>query len=213
MAQHDSGYHLLFSHPELVEDLLKNFVPEDWISQLDFTRMERVNAKFHADGLKRREGDLIYRIQYKEGDGEIYLYLLLEFQSRPDKWMALRVLVYVGLLYQHLIKEGQLNDDSSLPPVFPLVLYNGDQPWHYAQDLQSLMALPPHSPLCKWQAQIYFYLLDESQYPETLEKMLVLKFGSLPDWAEQRVAQANSALLDQWIENLFDADSLENIFK
>ena len=52
MAQHDSGYHLLFSHPELVEDLLKNFVPEDWINQLDFTSIERVNAKFHRDTLR-----------------------------------------------------------------------------------------------------------------------------------------------------------------
>ncbi|HEY5603943.1 MAG TPA: Rpn family recombination-promoting nuclease/putative transposase, partial [Gammaproteobacteria bacterium] len=142
MTQHDSGYHLLFSHPELVEDLLRNFVPEDWVDQLDFSNMERVNAKFHAEGLDQRDGDVIYRIHYREGDGEIYLYLLLEFQSSPDKWMALRTLVYVGLLYQQLIKEGQLDDNKQLPPVFPLVLYNGDQPWRPALDLQSLMALP-----------------------------------------------------------------------
>ena len=110
MAKHDSGYHLLFSHPELVEDLMRNFVPEDWVKQLDFSRMERINAKFHAKGLEQRDGDLIYRIHYKShsfgGDGEVYLYLLMEFQSRPDKWMALRVLVYVGLLYQQLLREG-----------------------------------------------------------------------------------------------------------
>ncbi len=33
---HDGGYHLLFSHPEMVEDLLKTFVPETWVGQLDF---------------------------------------------------------------------------------------------------------------------------------------------------------------------------------
>jgi len=60
MTQHDSGYHLLFSHPELAEDLLRNFVSEDWIGQLDFTNMECVNAKLHADGLDNREGDMIY---------------------------------------------------------------------------------------------------------------------------------------------------------
>ena len=46
---------------------------------------------------------MIYRINLYSG-GEMYLYLLLEFQSKPDKWMALRVLVYVSLLYQHLVQ-------------------------------------------------------------------------------------------------------------
>jgi len=314
MTQHDSGYHLLFSHPELVEDLLRNFVPEDWVGQLDFTNMERVNAKFHADGLDKREGDIIYRIRYKNGEGAIYLYLLLEFQSTPDKWMSLRTLVYVGLLYQQLIKEGQLDDNNKIPPVFPLVLYNGDQPWQCSRDLHSLIALPPNSPLYQWQPQICYYLLDESRYPEgkagsitgtlfrienskdinslrdnlqvleqqiplteaslrralavwiyyvvaphkglqldkrdvqdltevkemlatrikqwqqeimekglkdgefigeakILKKMLALKFGALPDWAEQQIAQADAASLEQWAEKLLDADSLESIFK
>lgn len=45
-----------------------------------------------------------------------------------------------------------------------------------------------------------------------LKKMLVLKFGALPDWVEQRMAQADAALLDQWVENLLDANSLEDVF-
>ncbi len=162
MAQHDNGYHLLFAHPELVEDLLKNFVPEEWVNLLDFSKMVRVNTKFHSDALDKREGDLIFNIQYKEGPGEIYLYLLLEFQSRPDKWMALRILVYVGLLYQQLLKEKNINQ-SLLPPVFPLVLYNGDEQWHSAQDMRALIGLHSHSPLNKWQPQIHYYLLDEKQ--------------------------------------------------
>lgn len=165
MSQHDSSYHALFSHPELIEDLLRNFVAEDWVSQLDFSRIERINAKFHADDLNKREGDLIYRIHFKSGDGEIYVYLLLEFQSQPDKWMPLRTMVYVGLLYQQLIKEKQLTETQQLPPVFPLVLYNGDQPWSYSQDLKSLIALPQNSPLRQWQPQMNYYLLDESTYP------------------------------------------------
>jgi len=59
---YDSGYHLLFSNPKLVEDLIENFVPETWVKQLDFSTLQRVNAKFHTDGLKRREGDIIYRV-------------------------------------------------------------------------------------------------------------------------------------------------------
>ncbi len=196
MAQHDSGYHLLFSHPELVEDLLKNFVPEEWVKQLDFSRMKRINAKFHSDGLDKREGDLVYRIQYKDGSGEIYVYLLLEFQSTPDKWMALRVLVYVGLLYQHLIKEKQINE-SSLPPVFPLVLYNGDEPWHCAQDLQSLIALPSQSPLKKWQPQIHYYLLDENLYPDGKNNSISGTLFKIENSHNINELRDNMALLEQ----------------
>ena len=166
MTEHDSSYHLLFSHPQLVEDLMRNFVPEAWVAQLDFGAMQRINAKFHAEGLERREGDLIYRIPYKQGPGEVYLYLLLEFQSSPDPWMAVRCLAYVSLLYQQLIKEDQLTANRKLPPVFPLVLYNGDQAWAAPLDLHSLIGLPEHSPLRRFQPQFRYYLLDESLYPK-----------------------------------------------
>ncbi len=59
---HDGGYHLLFSHPEIVEDLLKTFVPETWVGQLDFSTLARVNAKLHAEGLERREG---FAVRYR----------------------------------------------------------------------------------------------------------------------------------------------------
>ncbi len=39
--------------------------------------------------------------------------------------MAVRVMVYLGLLYQDLIKTKQLARTGRLPPVLPVVLYNG----------------------------------------------------------------------------------------
>ena len=163
--QHDSGYHLLFSHPALVEDLFRSFVTEPWVEQLDFTTLERVNAKLHTEWLERREGDLIYRVLLRDGS-EVYLYLLLEFQSQPDPWMALRVLVYTGLLYQHLVREHRLAPNSKLPPVFPLVLYNGDARWNAAQDMKELINLRAGTPLWSYQPTIRYYLIDESRYPE-----------------------------------------------
>ena len=35
----------------------------------------------------------------------VWVYLLLEFQSEPDPWMALRMMVYMGLLSQHPMAE------------------------------------------------------------------------------------------------------------
>ena len=113
---YDSGYHLLFSNPRLVEDLLRHFVPENWVKSLDFKSLIRVNAKFHTEKLERREGDLVYRVNLNDGN-TIYVYLLLEFQSQSDHWMASRVATYVQLLYQHLIREEQVSRSTGLPPV------------------------------------------------------------------------------------------------
>ncbi|HHG85578.1 MAG TPA: hypothetical protein ENJ82_12595, partial [Bacteroidetes bacterium] len=80
--KHDRSYHRLFSEPELLEDLILNFVQEPWVTELDFTKMERINTKFHSDTLERRDGDIIVRIPFTDAPKqEIYLFLMLEFQS------------------------------------------------------------------------------------------------------------------------------------
>jgi len=39
---HDHSYKLLFTHPEMVADLLRGFVREDWIKELDFSTLEKI---------------------------------------------------------------------------------------------------------------------------------------------------------------------------
>jgi hypothetical protein len=75
---YDSSYHKVFSNPEMVKDLMQHFVKEGWVAQLDFSTLQRVNAKFHSDQGKRREGDVIFKVNTIKG-GIAYLYLLLEF--------------------------------------------------------------------------------------------------------------------------------------
>jgi len=73
----------------------------------------------------------------------LYVYILLEFQSTVDRFMVVRMLTYIGLLYQDLIKRGQVKEGDYLPPVLPLVLYNGRTPWKAALDLEKLVAPAP----------------------------------------------------------------------
>lgn len=165
--KHDRAYHRLFSEPALVEDLVRHFVHEPWVEQLDFSSMERINTKFHSEALERRDGDIIMRIPFRdEARKEIYLFLLLEFQSTEDKWMALRFGTYVHLFYEQLVREKRLSPDGRLPPVFPLLLYNGDTHWQAATHLRDLISLPPNTPLWSYQPGMRYYLVDESRYPE-----------------------------------------------
>lgn len=164
MIDPDSLYHRLFSHPLMVEGLVREFVPEAMAAGIDFARMEMVPAKFHARRGKRREGDVIWRLPTRDGT-DIYLYILLEFQSKIDRWMPVRMQVYVGLLWQQIIREHKLKSQDCLPPVLPIVLYNGDQPWNAPIDTTHLIALPTESSLWHWQPKVRYYLLDEGAFP------------------------------------------------
>jgi hypothetical protein len=44
----DSLYHRLFAHPRMVEELVREFVPEALAADLDFSGLQRVNPKFTA---------------------------------------------------------------------------------------------------------------------------------------------------------------------
>jgi hypothetical protein len=97
-------------------------------------------------------------------DRWLYVYLLLEFQSRSDDWMALRMHVYVSLLLQDLHRQNQLSPEGKLPPVLPIVLYNGAKAWSAATDLADLLASAPEELRPLQPAQRYL-LIAEGQYP------------------------------------------------
>ncbi|MFB8831257.1 Rpn family recombination-promoting nuclease/putative transposase [Azotobacter sp. CWF10] len=140
MAQYDNAYKLLFSHGEMVQDLLQGFVPEEWVTHLDFSTLEKVNGHYVSEDLLNRADDVVWRLRLR--DDWIYIYVLLEFQSRTDRWMALRLMTYTGLLYQDLIASGQIEAGQPLPPIFPVVIYNGEPRWSAAQDVAELIAAP-----------------------------------------------------------------------
>ena len=167
---HDRNYRRFFEDPRMVEDLLRGFIREPWTEDLDFSSMRRVHDVFIGQGLEKglekRASDIIWRIPRKaprSREPPIYILLILEFQSTPDPWMALRLWVYLGLLYQSLIASEDLKPGDLLPPALPLVLYNGSRPWQGAQDVADLIS--PIAGLEDAHPRFRYLLLDERRLP------------------------------------------------
>ncbi len=157
----DPAYKRLFSRPDMVRDLLEGFAAREWSGALDFASLTPLPADYVSEDLRRRHGDLVWKVRFR-GDRWLYLVLLLEFQTTVERTMAVRMLAYTALLYQRLIAEGELLEDGALPPVLPIVIYNGRRPWTAASDVSKLVAssdpvLAPYQP-----SQRYF-LLDEGR--------------------------------------------------
>lgn len=162
--EHDESYKQIYTHARVVEDLLKGFIHEDWIDRLDYSTLQKVNGSYVSDDLKDRSDDVVWRVKMKGGKRWLYVYLLLEFQRRNDPWMALRILVYVGLLYQDLIKSGVVGKKKGqlrkLPPVFPMVIYNGKNNWTAVREVYDLIE-PVPGILADYLPKQKYWLLDE----------------------------------------------------
>ncbi len=45
-----------------------------------------------------------------------------------------------------------------------------------------------------------------------LQRMLTRRFGGVPDWAQERLIEADPEQLEQWADRLLDAPTLESVF-
>ncbi|ALM52066.1 Rpn family recombination-promoting nuclease/putative transposase [Halomonas huangheensis] len=199
---HDHSYKLLFSEPRVVRDLLTGFVKEDWIERLDLDSLEKVSSTFVTDDLRDREDDVIWRVRF--GDEWLYVYLLIEFQSTIDPFMALRIMTYVGLLYQDLVKQKKLTQDNRLPPVLPIVLYNSEKRWNAALNVSELVqSVPGH--LEHYRPDLPYLLLDEGEivangeWPEETRNVVSAIFR-LEHHHSQQDAVDLIGLLVQWLQ-------------
>jgi len=161
MTEHDAGYKLLFSDPNITRSLLADFLPQEWQSLLDLGSLEKMSGSYVTDDLRSRHNDMIWRLRC--GDDWLYLYLLLEFQSSVDRMMALRVTTYTCLLHQDLVRSEERSGDGYLPAVLPLVLYNGESRWHAPVELAKLIECSPPG-FEHFQPNQQFLLIDESAF-------------------------------------------------
>ncbi len=107
----DAAHKLIYSHPRMVADLLRGFLPEGEAAGFDFDTLEPMPASRVGRRLERREGDLMWRLRSRAAptDGWVHVLVLLEFQSGVDRSMALRVLTYTGLAWEGLLRSGTIS--------------------------------------------------------------------------------------------------------
>jgi len=160
---HDENYKRLFASPLMVQDVLRACLPAHRLAAADLASLGKLSAEYISDELRRRHGDTVWHLRL--GRRRVFLLVLLEFQAQDDRWMALRILTYSGLLYQELVR-GQPPEVAGerLPAVLPVVLYNGTEPWTAAPEMRSLIT--PVGPwLAPYQPAQRYYLLDLQRVP------------------------------------------------
>ena len=68
LMRHDQAYKALFSHPQAVQDLLREFVAErleggrEWVGRLDFSTLDPLPTERIDATLRGRANDLVWRV-------------------------------------------------------------------------------------------------------------------------------------------------------
>ena len=166
--QHDTGYKELFSYPEFVQQLMEGFAPPEIAQLMNFSTLKNHSGNYITPLFEEKFEDVVWSVEITwEGiTQEVYLYILLEFQSTVDRTMPIRLMHYVACFYDHLLKNGTTTPSKGLPPILPIVLYNGSERWTARQDIYDMVYPEPPAFLQVYQPHLRYYLVDEGRYTD-----------------------------------------------
>jgi predicted transposase/invertase (TIGR01784 family) len=89
---HDSMVRVVLGDLTEARSFLQRYVPEELSQTLNWSTLRRLEGSFVDEELRRSETDVLYEVERVEGESSLWLYVLLEHQSTPDRWMRFRLL-------------------------------------------------------------------------------------------------------------------------
>ena len=132
---YDASMKIFFDNPRAVADLARGFLRADLGGELDFATLEQAPSQFVDGDLRQSRADMVWRVRLRAEDGEVDVFLLLEFQSSVDREMILRVNSYTSALYRKLGRGGA----TMMPAMLPIVIYDGEPPWSAALGTEEIV--------------------------------------------------------------------------
>ncbi len=155
---HDKLFRAVFGAPAEAAGLLRAYLPEPLAVELQWSRLTLQDATFVDEQLRDSESDLLFAIDRAAGDPPAWLYVLLEHQSQPDRWMPFRLLKYCCRIWD---RDRRIHPrERGLRPIIPLVFYQGRGRWRHSRELADLFAASVRE--WPWVPRFSHLLIDQS---------------------------------------------------
>jgi predicted transposase/invertase (TIGR01784 family) len=205
----DSGTKWLLESPENVSGLLQILAP-NLEKRLDFKRLHDEKKSFVLDTLRKQESDQVFLAPFKEEtsgiEREIFIFILIEHQSKPVKSMGFRMLFYMTLIWdaqrRRWESDGVPESLWRFRPILPILFYTGERNWDTQLSIKELMDLPAELECFVPQHETLFLNLNATE-PEKLTAS-----GHPFGWI-LRIIQNESAPIEKLMIELKEA--VENI--
>jgi predicted transposase/invertase (TIGR01784 family) len=162
---YDEAFMEVFTNQKIVKSLLKDFIKEEWVDLIDFSTMESESSVFKGISDSKRESDLLLKFKLKRNPKKLYIFILLEFQSKVEP-MILRLFEYLSRIYKK--QKIELN---TLYPVIPIVIYNGMNIWTDKIKFQEYFSLYSKD-LLKYLPLFEYLLIDVVRFDDKLLRKL-----------------------------------------
>ena len=156
---HDKLFRTVFIDHAEAAALLRAHLPESIAGDLRWSTLTLQDRTFVDPDLRDTESDLLFSIRRKAGAPPAWLYVLLEHQSRPDRWIRFRLLKYCCRIWDR--SRRQFPREWRLRPIVPLVFYQGPGRWRHPSEFAELFADPVRD--WPWVPRFAHLLIDQSQ--------------------------------------------------
>lgn len=130
---HDKFFRLSMSDVRVAKDFFYAHLPAELLQKVDLSTLKLQKESFVDDAFKTTEADVIYTV--KLDGAPAYFYLLCEHQSNIDETIAFRLFVYIVRIIEMHLRQ---SPKTSLPIVYPLVIYTGEKPWDAPREIFEL---------------------------------------------------------------------------
>lgn len=149
--KHDHYFRHAMKLPQVFIPFLLRHLPATLAENLDIERADPMSSELLNAKLNERFVDMLYTVPYK--DQQVFIYILVEHQSKGHPMMAFRMVVYCLEIWDKLLslranaqkdfrEQGTPIPDylqfEKLPPIFPFVFYNGEKEWQPKSFLEKL---------------------------------------------------------------------------
>lgn len=179
---HDTFFRQLLSDPVVAADLVQNYLPAEVVALLDLSQLRIEKETFVDARLRKHFSDVLYSVPLKHRgtvepetpamprkkrnskkvstmQDKVYIYLLFEHKSQPDKGVRLQLLRYMVRIWEKEWKKKRL-----LSPIIPIVFYHGIEGWNYSQEFADMLEAP--DVLKRYTPHFEHLLLDLSAYSD-----------------------------------------------
>src|SRR2546428_282074 len=117
---------------------LQRHLPQEVSQALNWSTLTLLKSSFVDEDLRASEADFLYEIERVSDEESVWIYVLLEHQSTPDRWMRFRLLQYCCRIWEMSVRAHP--EQRELRAIVPLVFYQGERSWSYSSEFADLFA-------------------------------------------------------------------------
>ena len=129
---HDRFFKRTFGEKETAVEFLDYYLPAPIRKRVSLESLTLIETTLVDEELAEHQSDLLYEIETND-EQPLFIYLLFEHKSYPDRWVHLQLLRYMLTLWQ---QEADKEKTVQLTPILPILIYHGEPVWPFADQFE-----------------------------------------------------------------------------